>query len=91
MTRCALPTPRPYRPGGRWERILRATSRFPLRQGEIELEIRDGRHSRRVERVKLWRALTMLQQQGLIAPTGDGAFIATAAGIDALQQQEPAQ
>lgn len=85
------PQPGPYRPGGRWERILCAVRRYPLQRIEIDHVIRDGRHSRRVERVKLWRALKSLQQLNLIARTDDGAFIATRAGVDALTHQETAQ
>ncbi|MET4683716.1 hypothetical protein [Brevundimonas faecalis] len=73
-----------YRPGGRWERILRAANQ-PMTQGEILRAVETGRHSRNVEKIKVHKALAAMRRLGLIArldqPRG---FIATAHGVRTL-------
>ena len=77
-------------PGGRWERVLGAcvASRWPLSRRELLPASRSGRHNRRVERSKLWRATNAMVRAGLltIAPGPDGCttFAPTAAGVQAI-------
>lgn len=64
------PAPGTYAPGGRWERVLRALKSLgPLKASEVYAAVRRNgatTHSGKVERAKVWRALTGLEGLGFV-------------------------
>lgn len=76
-------TPDPYRPGGRWEAILRLAAAEPVSIGQILRATADGRYSRATTRRKIIRALDDMNRLGLLARDDQG-HRATAHGVRAL-------
>lgn len=76
-----------YRPGGRWERILRVVRARAGTESEILHAIHDGRYSRKAERRKIHFAIDAMTRQGLLVrlPGGPAAFTATAHGVRTLE------
>lgn len=82
-------------PGGRWERILGAcvASRWPLTRRELLQVSQSGRHNRRVERSKLWRATNAMVRAGLLVVVSDSdctAFAPSAGGLRAIAEHASA-
>lgn len=53
-------------PGGRWHRMLLAIEGRCLTLADLRRAARSGRHSRRIEDAKTWRALTTMVDLGLM-------------------------
>lgn len=84
--------PLEYRPGGRWERVLRSMVRHgrPMTRADLLPDAMnpDGKYSRQTERQKLARALRAMAFTGLVHCTPRGAmpslWIPTASGERAV-------
>ncbi len=77
----------PLIPGGRWARVLDATADRPLARSDLLRATQSGRHSRKTERRKLWRALGDMHNAGLIVHTPRGVR-ATAHGVRCLTEAD---
>jgi len=78
----------PYRPGGRWERILRLTIVQPLGIGQLLDALDDGVRSRRAQRRKIHSALNAMRLQGLLTTTRNG-HVPTAHGVRLISNPTP--
>lgn len=75
-----------YVPGGRWERLLQALADDgDLTRTEMLNRTWNGRHSRNVERRKIWRALGAMQELHWVALDRRGVFTLTPLGRAVLQ------
>lgn len=73
-------------PGGRWERLLTALATQCLTPGELLRATDPRKHSRRVERQRILRALTAMARVGLVGAVNDWGWTATAEGREALSR-----
>ncbi len=71
-------------PGGRWERLLTALATQCLTPGELLRATDPRKHSRKVERLRILRALTAMARVGLVGSVNDWGWTATAEGREAL-------
>lgn len=72
-----------YRPGGRWERILRALSGGPMHLGDVCRAARDPHLPARVDRARVRRALHLMWRGGYVVPTRD-RWLASPHGLAVL-------
>lgn len=73
-------------PGGRWERLLTALATQCLTPGELLRATDPRKHSRKVERQRILRALTAMARVGLVGAVNDWGWTATAEGREALSR-----
>lgn len=71
-------------PGGRWERLLTALATQCLTPGELLRATDPRKHSRKVERQRILRALAAMAKVGLVGAVNDWGWTATAEGREAL-------
>lgn len=74
-------------PGGRWHRVLTPLATGALTVAELLRATDPGHHPRKVERLRIHRALLAMERTGLIESAGPWGWTATARGraeLDAL-------
>jgi len=77
-------------PGGRWERLLTALATQCLTPGELLRATDPRKHSRKVERQRILRALTAMARVGLVGSINEWGWTATAEGREALSRLQDA-